>query len=125
MMMGGPAGPGQPPYDPILGASGAMMYGYPTTGTPIGLAGPPHIPFGRPASLQSYEVVNNTDVNMPRPVTDFRVNVKHEPGYSVPAPVSEIDYTETHPVYHPGELSHPAWAQPGATAPTPLGGHQH
>lgn len=124
MMMGGPAGPGQPAYDPILGASGAMVYGYPHTGTPIGLPGPTHLPLGRPASLQSHTVLNHTDVDMGQPVEHFRMNVKHEPGIRMPHPVVEMDYTEKHPVYRPGQVSWPQWAQGGApaAAPTPAPG---
>lgn len=121
MMMGGPAGPAQPPFDPILGVSGAPMYGYPHTGTPIGLVGPPHIPLGRPAGLQSHTVRNLTDVNVGRPVEDMLIDVKHEPGISLPPPVNHVQYTESHPVYHTGELSHPAWATGGAAPYAPPG----
>lgn len=117
MMMGGPAGPAQPPYDPILGVGGAMMYGYPRTGTPIGLVGPPHLPYGRPAGLQSHTVRNLSDVNMPSPVKDMLIDVKHEPGISLPPPVSYVQYTEKHPTYHAGELAWPNWAQGAATDP--------
>jgi len=113
MMMGGPAGPGQPAYDPILAQGGAMQYGMPYTSTPIGLAGPPHLPLGRPAGLQSHTVRNLTDVNMPRPTKDMLIDVKHEPGMSLPPPVSHIQYTETHPQYRNGEVSWPAWANGG------------
>jgi hypothetical protein len=124
MMMGGSGGPGQPAYDPVVGASGAMVYGYPHTGTPIGLIGPTHLPFGRPASLQSHTVDNHTDVDLGEPVKDFRVHVKHEPGYRLPHPVREMEYTETHPLYRTNQLSWPQWAQggPPAAAPTPASG---
>jgi hypothetical protein len=121
MMMGGPAGPGQPPFDPILGASGASMYGYPHTGTPIGLVGPPHIPLGHPAGLRSHTVRNLTDVDLARPVEDMLIDVKHEPGISLPPPVNHVQYTETHPTYHTGELSHPAWANGGVAPYCPPG----
>lgn len=123
MMMGGPAGPGQPPYDPILGQSGAMMYGQPYTGTPIGLAGPPHIPLGRPASLQSHTMRNTSQNYLPAPVEDMLIDVKHEPGYRMPTPPSYIQYTETHPTLGPGDLSHPLWSA-GGTASQPAA-HQH
>ena len=116
MMMGGPGGPGQPPYDPILGRSGAMMYGQPYTSTPIGLAGPPHLPLGRPAGLKSHVVRNLSDVQMHRPVENMLIDVKHEPGINMPPPVSHIQYTETHPTYRPGEVSWPRWATGGPAA---------
>lgn len=110
-IMGGPAGPNQPPYDPVAGFN-APMYGYPITGTPIGLPGPPHLPYGRPAGLQSHTVRNNTDYNIPGPVDHMLIDVRHEPGLSLPEPVKYIQYTEKHPVYSQGELSQPAWADP-------------
>jgi len=112
MMMGGPAGPGQPPYDPIVGMNGVPMYGYPVTGTPIGLPGPPHIPYGRPAGLKSHTVRNLTDTHLPRPVDHMLIDVRHEPGISLPEPVRYIQYTEKHPEYQQGEVSMPAWAAP-------------
>ncbi|MFO1096199.1 MAG: hypothetical protein U0992_23265 [Planctomycetaceae bacterium] len=116
MMMGGPGGPAQPPYDPILAQSGAMMYGMPYTGTPIGLAGPPHIPLGRPASLQSHTVRNTSDDQLPRPVENMLIDVKHNPPVRMPPPVSYVQYEESHPVYRPGQVSWPAWATGGQTA---------
>ncbi|WP_437228064.1 hypothetical protein SH661x_000701 [Planctomicrobium sp. SH661] len=112
LMVGGPAGPGQPPYDPIAGVNGVPMYGYPITGTPIGLPGPPHIPYGRPAGLKSHTVRNTTDYDIPRPVDHMLIDVRHEPGLSLPEPVRYIQYTEKHPEYQQGELSMPAWAAP-------------
>jgi hypothetical protein len=123
MMMGGPAGPGQPPYDPILGQSGAMMYGSPYTGTPIGLAGPPYIPLGRPASLRSHTIRNTTDVNVGEPVQDMLIDVKHDPGIRMPPPVDYIRYTETHPSYGPGDLSYPLWSQGGQATMPAVPGH--
>jgi hypothetical protein len=112
MMVGGPSGPGRPPYDPIAGVAGVPMYGYPTTGTPIGLPGPPHIPYGRPAGLKSHTVRNTTDYKVPGPVDHMLIDVRHEPGLSLPEPVRYIQYTEKHPVYQQGEVSMPAWAAP-------------
>jgi hypothetical protein len=93
-----------------------MQYGMPYTSTPIGLVGPPHLPYGHPASLKSHTVRNLTDVNMPRPVENMLIDVKHEPGMSVPPPVSHVQYTETHPTYRNGEVSWPAWATGGPKA---------
>lgn len=111
MIVGGPAGPGRPPYNPVAGMHGVPMYGYPSVGTPIGLPGPPHIPLGKPAGLQSYTIRNTTDYNVGKPVDDLLIDVRHEPGISMPEPVKYIQYTEKHPSYSSGELSVPAWAQ--------------
>lgn len=111
MMVGGPAGPGRPPYDPIAGVNGVPMYGYPSVGTPIGLPGPPHIPLGRPAGMKSHTMRNLTDYDVPKPTDHLLIDVRHEPGISLPDTVKHIEYTETHPVHRPGEVSVPAWAQ--------------
>ncbi len=60
-MMGG-AGPGafMPGY---VAGMNAPQYGMPITGTPIGLAGPPHVPLGVPAGLQQHVMVNHTRVS--------------------------------------------------------------
>ena len=109
MLMGGSRGPGQPPYNMIAGVN-APMYGYPSVGTPIGLQGPPHIPLGRPAGLKSHTVRNLTDVDIGEPVDHLLYDVRHEPGIRMPHPAKHVEYTETHPVYRPGETSVPAWA---------------
>jgi hypothetical protein len=95
------------------------VWGYPITGTPIGLAGPPHIPFGAPASLKSHTVRNLTVNNMPSPVDHVLVDVKQNPGFSVPPPVKHITYTEDHPVYREGEVVYPKWALPEGAAGGP------
>ncbi len=99
MMMGGPGGPGMPPYNPVMGQGGAPMWGQPMTGTPIGLVGPPHMPYGGPAGLKSYTVRNKSRNNMPQPVDHFLLDVKQKPGVSLPPPVRHVEYTETNPVY--------------------------
>ena len=109
MMMGGPAGPGQPPYDMIAGMN-APSYGYPSVATPIGLPGPPHLQFGRRAGLKSHTIRNTTDYDVGEPVDHLLYDVRHEPGIRMPDPVRHVEYTETHPVYRPGETSVPAWA---------------
>jgi hypothetical protein len=104
------------------------VWGYPITGTPIGLPGPPHLPFGAPATLQSHTIRNLTVDNMPHPVDHMLIDVKENPGYSVPPPVKHITYTEDHPVYREGEVVYPKWALPeggagGAACPpgAPMG----
>lgn len=104
MVMAGSGMPGMP---------GGAAWGQPTTGTPIGLAGPPHIPLGGPASLKSHTVRNLTKTELPRPVDHVLYDVKHDPGYRLPEPVRHVKYTERHPVYKPGEVSHPAYSMPG------------
>jgi hypothetical protein len=109
------AGSGQP------GMPTSPVWGYPITSTPIGLPGPPHIPFGGPASLQSYTMRNLTDEHLPHPVDHFLVDVKHEPGYSLPAPVRHVEYKEEHPVYGEGDLAYPKWAVRGGDVGGPGG----
>jgi hypothetical protein len=107
MMVAGSGYPGAP-------ISGVNMppWGMPITGTPIGLAGPPHLPLGGPAGLKSHTVRNRTRMDLPAPVDHMLIDVRHEPGLSLPEPVRYVEYTEKHPVYQPGELSNPAWNAP-------------
>jgi hypothetical protein len=83
-MMGGPVPMTQAPV------SGVTMpqYGMAMSGTPIGLPGPPHVPLGIRAGLQSHTMVNHTRMNLPPPTSDMRIDVKQEPGYSYPKPAS-------------------------------------
>ena len=78
----------------------APQYGMPMSGTPIGLPGPPHIPLGTPAGLTKHVMRNTTPMNIPRPVQDMRIRVRHQPGYSYPNPVSRVNITEQN--LHPG-----------------------
>lgn len=117
----GPAGQQQPPIPGAMMMAGSGMpgapisgvnmqaWGMPTTGTPIGLVGPTHLPYGGPATLQSHTIRNRTKQDLPTGVKDMLVDVKHEPGLSMPQTPSYIRYTERHPVYSPGEVSNPAW----------------
>jgi hypothetical protein len=75
---GGGAGMGPGPGGPI--------YGMPSTGTPIGLAGPPHIPLGRPAGLQKHVMRNHTHHYVPKPSSALKIHVKQQPGVRYPAP---------------------------------------
>jgi hypothetical protein len=92
-MGGGPmmGGPGMPPY--MAGVT-APQYGMPITGTPIGLPGPPHVPLGVPAGLQSHTMVNHTRVHLPEPVTHERIDVKQVPGMSCPTPDNHVRIVE-------------------------------
>jgi len=97
MMMGAPrAMGGVPAYNPISGVGGTPMWGYPVTSTPIGRPGPPHLPYGGPAGLQSHTVRNLTKTHIPGPTRDFLIDVKHEPGVNMPDPVNYVEYTERH-----------------------------
>jgi hypothetical protein len=70
------------------------QYGMPYVGTPIGLPGPPHIPFGAPAGLQHHAVHNHTKSKIPHPVDHFDIHVKQVPGFSYPQPVSQVNIEE-------------------------------
>jgi hypothetical protein len=90
---------------PISGVNGPQ-YGMPITGTPIGLAGPPHIPFGSPAGLQRHEIVNHTRVRVPEPTPKVRIDVKEKPGMSYPDPVHHVRIVERDGV-EPGKYRQP------------------
>ena len=112
----GIAGPGQ--------ASPLPVYGIPNVGTPIGLPGPPHLPYGGPAALQSHTMRNLTKNQLPRPVEHSLTDVKHTPGFRLPAPVSYTYYEENHPQYGAGEVKYPGnMVPPGAPLPPSPRGH--
>ena len=66
------------------------QYGMPITGTPIGLPGPPHIPLGVPAGLQSHVIKNHTHQHYPDPVSKFKIHVRQQPGMGYPKPVNRM-----------------------------------
>lgn len=119
MIVGGAGAPGQPPMPPIAGMGPTPVWGQTMTGTPIGLPGPPHLPFGAPASLQSHTIRNRTKMDLPDPVDHMLMDVKHNPGYRLPKPVKYIEYTESHPVHGENEVVHPAWNLPQGDLPAP------
>lgn len=97
----------------------APEYGMTFTGTPIGLPGPPHIPLGSPAGLQSHTMRNRTSMHIPDPVENVRINVRQTPGQSYPQPVSRVNIHERN-IYTPVPNGMPAYmrqsqAVPGAT----------
>ena len=107
------------PYCPYpVGASGlvpnyvagvtAPTYGMPITGTPIGLPGPPHIPLGIPAGLQTHVMKNHTHYHIPGPVEKFKIHVKEHPGFSYPRPVSRVWVHEQH-LHHSQPYEQPHW----------------
>jgi len=83
---------GTPP--PFIAGMTAPEYGMPSSGTPIGLPGPPHVPLGIPAGLQKHVIANHTKMHIPSPVRKFKIDVKEKPGYSYPKPVSRVHITE-------------------------------
>ena len=110
-IMGVPGMPGQSAVNPISGMAGLPQWGMPITGTPIGLPGPPHLPLGGPAGLQSHTIRNLSRNNIPPPTDHLLIDVSHNPGINVPTPLKHIEYTETHPMHNPNDISKPAWAQ--------------
>lgn len=69
------------------------QYGMTTSATPIGLPGPPHLPYGHPAGLKKHVMRNHTAVRMPRPTEKVRIDVRNQPGYSYPAPADRVRIT--------------------------------
>ncbi len=99
-------------YSPIAGVGGTPTWGGPSSATPIGLPGPAYLPLGSPASLKSHTIRNNTRIRLPKPVSEFLIDVKHSPGIRMPKPVKHVKYTENHPLYRPGQVAYPAWSLP-------------
>ncbi len=77
----------------------APPYGMPMSGTPIGLAGPPHIPLGIPAGLQKHVMKNHTRRHIPEPTRNLRIDVTQQPGFSYPRPVDRVRIVEQN--FHP------------------------
>lgn len=107
MIAAGGGIPGQP-VAPVAGMGMTPPWGMTMTGTPIGLPGPPHMPLGGPAGLRSHTIRNRSNNRIPEPTRDLLVDVKHNPGWNIPEPVRHIQYEETHPMFAPGEVAHPA-----------------
>lgn len=121
MIAAGGGMPGQPSM-PVAGLGPMPPWGMPMTGTPIGLPGPAHLPLGGPAGLRSHTIRNLSPNKIPEPTRDLLIDVKHNPGYSIPKPVSHIQYTENHPVFKPGEVAVPASGGMGGAYCPPGGG---
>ena len=94
--------PGVRPY-PVVGVN-MPTWGYPTVGTPIGLPGPPHIPLGHAAGLHTHIMKNHTHQYYPKPVGKFKIDVKQQPGYTYPRPVSHVKIHEQN--IHPPQWYH-------------------
>ncbi|MEC9096899.1 MAG: hypothetical protein VX776_09720 [Planctomycetota bacterium] len=95
-MQGAQAAPGLPMTMAPNYVSGlsAPAWGTPMTATNVGVPGPPHLPFGAPAGMQSYTMHNHTKVNLPEPVQHFNVHMRQTPGYSYPKPVDTVRIRE-------------------------------
>jgi hypothetical protein len=91
--MGGMGGP--PTLPGHIAGVNTPQWGMPMSGTPIGLPGPPHIPFGGPAGLKKHVMVNHTKHHLPGPVDKLRIDVKQRPGFSYPKPPSHAHITES------------------------------
>lgn len=78
---------GLPP--PFVAGVTAPQYGMTTSGTPIGLPGPPHIPLGGPAGLQKHVIKNHTHMHIPEPTEHVKIHVKQQPGLSYPKPANK------------------------------------
>jgi hypothetical protein len=87
----GMVGSGVPSY-----VSGVTVpeWGMPISGTPIGLPGPPHVPFGAPAGLQKHVMRNHTIQHLPGPTEKLHINVRQQPGFSYPKPPSHVNIRE-------------------------------
>jgi len=95
MPLGMPCG-GDPSQLPPAFLAGMTMptYGYPYTGTPIGLPGPAHIPLGVPAGLQRHTITNHTKHHLPPPTKDIKLHVQQYPGLSYPKPAHRAYISE-------------------------------
>lgn len=121
---GGVMGPGAvAPYGNVpshLSGVTVPQWGMPMSGTPIGLPGPPHIPLGAPAGLQSHTIRNHTPMSIPHPDKNFKIHVRQQPGYSYPKPANRMRVVEQN-IYPPiryGQPHHAAHQQ----LYTPAGG---
>lgn len=90
----GPAGMSYPALPNHVAGVTAPNWGMPYSGTPIGLPGPPHIPFGGPATLQKHWIKNHTHEYYPEAPHSIGMHVRQQPGYSYPRPASRVHITE-------------------------------
>lgn len=120
---GTPIGPANNPPNMVAGVT-APQYGMTYSGTPIGLPGPPHIPFGSPAGLQKHVMRNRTHMHIPDPVESMKINVRSQPGQSYPTPPSRVSIREQN--IHPGYPSgRPGFYQASKVVPpNQFGGQQ-
>jgi hypothetical protein len=104
----GPIGPGGGLMPNYVAGVTAPQYGMPITGTPIGLPGPPHIPLGGPAGLQTHVIKNHTRMHIPGPTETFKIHVRQQPGQSYPKPANRVHIREQ--MIHPSlPFEQPHW----------------
>jgi hypothetical protein len=87
-----PPGATLPP--PFVSGVTSPQYGMTSSGTPIGLVGPPHIPLGFQPGLTSHVMNNRTRRHIPDPVSQFTVNMRQVPGQSYPVPPNRVRIRE-------------------------------
>jgi len=85
-----PGSVGYAAMPPHVAGVTAPQYGMPQSGTPIGLAGPPHIPFGGQAGLKRHVMANHTPMHIPGPTHKMRYDVAQTPGFSYPKPANHV-----------------------------------
>jgi len=88
-----PGFPSSLPPNYVAGVT-VPQYGMTMSGTPIGLPGPPHIPLGGPAGLQTHTMKNHTHYHIPGPTEHFKIHVRQQPGFSYPKPVNRVHIRE-------------------------------
>jgi hypothetical protein len=122
MMGASPLGPAglAPAY--VSGIT-SPQYGMPSVGTPIGLPGPPHIPFGGPAGLQRQVMHNHTRYHMPGPREQFQIHMRERPGYSYPKPPGHAFIREQH--IHPSLPFHQSHHNQTSVIPMNDTGYRH
>jgi hypothetical protein len=105
--LGGPHGPGYGGLPPqFVAGLTAPQYGMTYSGTPIGLPGPPHIPFGGPAGLQKHTIKNHTHMHIPEPTEHLKIHVKQEPGFNYPKPASRA-FIKEQSIHYGGGYAYP------------------
>ena len=85
-----PFGAGSGRIDGYISGVTGPNYGTPSTGTQIGLPGPPHIPHGGPAGLRQYNMHNHTAMQIPGPTPRVNVHLQQRPGLSYPRPADKV-----------------------------------
>lgn len=86
----------------------APQYGMPMGPTPIGLPGPPHIPFGNPAGLGMHQMKNHTKIFIPQPTKNFVTHVRQQPGMSYPTPPNRV-WIREQSIHPPQYYGMPHW----------------
>ena len=80
-----------PPY--VSGIT-APQHGMPSCGTPFGIPGPPHVPFGGPAGVVKHSMKRHTRMHIPESPRNIGIHLRERPGYSVPHMPNRARITE-------------------------------